>query len=142
MSISFERWRPLEAALAAVGSQAEAVEDCINDEEASGRNKPLDIEFLLSDVIPSVLGLSGIPCITSINVQCSWTSAEYPFLQGRGFVFASQYAKMLPLQLAGQYLDAAIQVMEANDAGIPIKISAIKAVYKCATVHPMITNIN
>jgi hypothetical protein len=71
MLISFKRWRPLEAALAAVGSQAEAVEDCINDEDASGRNKPLDIEFLLSSVIPSVLGLSGIPYVTSFDVQCS-----------------------------------------------------------------------
>lgn len=105
-------WRPLEAALAAIGSQAEAVEDCNNDEEASGRDKPIDIEFLLSDVIPSILNLS-----------------EHPFLQGRGFVFASQYAKLLPLQLAGQYLDAAIQVIEAGDAGIPVKLSAVKAVH-------------
>lgn len=57
---------------------------------------------------------------------------EFPFLQGRGFVFASQYAKLLPLQLAGQYLDAAIHVIEANEASIPIKVSAVKAVHKYA----------
>jgi hypothetical protein len=51
-------------------------------------------------------------------------------LQGRGFVFASQYAKLLPVQIAGQYLDAAVQVLEAADAGIPIKISAVKAICK------------
>jgi importin-9 len=56
--------------------------------------------------------------------------SEYPFLQGRAFVFASQYAKLLPSQLAGQYLDAAIQVIEASEAGIPVKISAIKAIHK------------
>ncbi|KAJ7459076.1 armadillo-type protein [Mycena galericulata] len=105
-------WRPLEAALAAIGSQAEAVQDCVEDEQDAGRTKPIDIEFLLSDVVPSVLGLS-----------------EFPFLQGRGFVFASQYAKLLPVQLAGQYLDAAIQVVEAAEAGVPVKISAVRAVH-------------
>lgn len=54
----------------------------------------------------------------------------FPFLQGRGFVFASQYAKLLPDQLAGQYLDASVQVIEATEAGIPVKISAVKAVHK------------
>ncbi|KAJ7754965.1 armadillo-type protein [Mycena maculata] len=105
-------WRPLEAALAAIGSQAEAIQDCVEDEQDAGRAKPIDIEFLLSDIVPSVLGLS-----------------EFPFLQGRGFVFASQYAKLLPVQLAGQYLDAAIQVVEASEAGVPVKISAVRAVH-------------
>ncbi|KAJ7109870.1 armadillo-type protein [Mycena epipterygia] len=105
-------WRPLEAALAAIGSQAEAVQDCVEDEQDAGRPKPIDIEYLLSGIVPSVLGLS-----------------EYPFLQGRGFVFASQYAKLLPVQLAGQYLDAAIQVVEASEAGVPVKISAVRAIH-------------
>ncbi|KAJ7204351.1 ARM repeat-containing protein [Mycena pura] len=105
-------WRPLEAGLAAIGSQAEAVQDCVEDEQDAGRPKPIDIEFLLSSVVPSVLSLS-----------------EYPFLQGRGFVFASQYAKLLPVQLAGQYVNAAIQVIEANEAGVPVKISAVRAVH-------------
>lgn len=55
---------------------------------------------------------------------------EYPFLQGRAFVFASQYAKVLPLQSAGHYLDAAVQVLESNEAGVPVKVSAVKAVHK------------
>ncbi|GAW03271.1 ARM repeat-containing protein [Lentinula edodes] len=104
-------WRSLEAALTAVGSQAETIQECIDDEQESGRNRPIDIESLLTNVIPTILGQS-----------------EFPFLQGRGFVFASQYAKLLPVQLAGQYLDAAIHVIEANDASIPIKVSAVKAV--------------
>ncbi|KAF8832761.1 hypothetical protein HHX47_DHR1001493 [Lentinula edodes] len=104
-------WRPLEAALTAVGSQAETIQECIDDEQESGRNRPIDIESLLTNVIPTILGQS-----------------KFPFLQGRGFVFASQYAKLLPVQLAGQYLDAAIHVIEANDASIPIKVSAVKAV--------------
>ncbi|KAK7040193.1 hypothetical protein VNI00_009999 [Paramarasmius palmivorus] len=105
-------WRPLEAALTAVGSQADTIQDCIEDEQDSGRSKPIDIESLLANVVPSILG-----------------QAEFPFLQGRGFVFASQYAKLLPVQLAGQYLNAAVQVIEADNAGIPIKVSAVKAVH-------------
>ncbi|KAF8215831.1 ARM repeat-containing protein [Mycena galopus ATCC 62051] len=105
-------WRPLEASLAAIGSQAEAVQDCVEDEQDAGRAKPIDIELLLSDVVPSILSLS-----------------EFPFLQGRGFVFASQYAKLLPVQLAGQYIEAAIQVIEASEAGVPVKISAVRAVH-------------
>jgi len=116
------------------------VEDCINDEEASGRDKPIDIEFILSNVIPSILGLSGIPYLIPSNAQYLSACAEHPFLQGRGFVFASQYAKLLPLQLAGQYLDAAIQVIEADNAGIPVKVSAVKAIHKYATFHPALTN--
>ena len=57
-------------------------------------------------------------------------SPEYPFLQGRGFVFASQYAKVLPLQSAGHYLNAAVSVLESNEAGVPVKISAVKAIHK------------
>ncbi|KAI0721417.1 ARM repeat-containing protein [Cerioporus squamosus] len=105
-------WRALEAALAAIGSQAEDVLDAIDDERESGRDKPIDIEALLTNVIPNFLVLS-----------------QFPFLQGRAFVFASQYAKLLPAQLAGQYLDAAVQVLEAAEAGVPVKVSAVKAIH-------------
>ncbi|KAI8980578.1 ARM repeat-containing protein [Trametes punicea] len=105
-------WRALEASLAAIGSQAEDVLDVIDDERDSGRAKPIDIESLLTNVIPNFLVLS-----------------QHPFLQGRAFVFASQYAKLLPGQLAGQYLDAAVHVLEASDASIPVKVSAVKAIH-------------
>ena len=51
-------------------------------------------------------------------------------------MFASQYAKLLPGQLAVQYLEAAIQVLEASDAGVPVKVSAVKAIHKCAPSLP------
>ncbi|KAL1950948.1 hypothetical protein VTO73DRAFT_97 [Trametes versicolor] len=105
-------WRALEASLAAIGSQAEDVLDVIDDERESGRAKPIDIESLLTNVIPNFLVLS-----------------QFPFLQGRAFVFASQHAKLLPAQLAGQYLDAAVQVLEASEAGVPVKVSAVKAIH-------------
>ncbi|CDO77258.1 hypothetical protein BN946_scf184753.g8 [Trametes cinnabarina] len=105
-------WRALEASLAAIGSQAEDVLDVIDDERDSGRTPPIDIVSLLTNVIPNYLVLS-----------------QFPFLQGRAFVFASQYAKLLPEQLAGQYLNAAVQVLEAAEAGIPVKVSAVKAIH-------------
>lgn len=57
--------------------------------------------------------------------------SECPFLQGRGFVFASQFSRLLPQEIAGSYLDAAIRVIENDDAQIPIKVSAVKAIQKC-----------
>ncbi|KAI0066668.1 ARM repeat-containing protein [Artomyces pyxidatus] len=106
-----EWWRPLEGVLAALGSQNEPILDSIDDEQDSGRPRPIDIEHLLSDVIPSLLTLS-----------------DYPFMQGRCLVFASRYAKLLPLEISGQYLDAAVQVIESPETGIPFKISAVKAI--------------
>jgi len=59
---------------------------------------------------------------------------EHQFLQGRGFVFASQFSRLLQAQSAAQYLDAAVQVIENHDAGVPVKVSAVKAVQK--SVNP------
>jgi hypothetical protein len=107
-----DRWRPLEAALAAIGSQAETIIECIEDEVDSGRPKPIDIESFLSGAIPSLLGLS-----------------EFPFLQGRAFVFASQFVKLIPSGYINPYLDAAIHVVEDQQANIPVKTSAVKAIH-------------
>ncbi|KAI0319475.1 armadillo-type protein [Amylostereum chailletii] len=124
-------WRPLEGALATIGSQSEGILDCIGDEVDSDRPKPIDIEFLLSNVVPPLITLQA-----------------YPFLQGRGLVFASRYSKLLPPGISGQYLDAAVQVIESNETGIPFKISAVKAIQQffqevedpsLATVAPRIT---
>ncbi|TEB38615.1 ARM repeat-containing protein [Coprinellus micaceus] len=106
-----EWWRPLEAGLAAVGSQSESILECVDDEEAGGKEKPIDVDYILLNVIPSILTLS-----------------EHQFLQGRAFVFASQFSQLLQAQSAGQYLEAAVQVIESPDAGVPVKISAVKAV--------------
>ncbi|KAF8522163.1 ARM repeat-containing protein [Hysterangium stoloniferum] len=109
-------WRSLEAALAALGAHASTILDTIEDEEAANRPLPFDVESLLTNVIPSLLTLS-----------------EYPFLQGRSFVFASQYAKRLSPGLSSQYLNAAIEVLEADNAGIPVKVSAVKAIRNFCT---------
>ncbi|KAL5519373.1 hypothetical protein ACEPAH_1056 [Sanghuangporus vaninii] len=106
-----EWWRPVEAVLLALGSVSEDVQDFCSNEQEVGRSKPIDIESLLSDLIPQLLSLS-----------------ECPFLQGRGFVFASQYSSLLPSRLADQYMSVAISVMETESASVPIKISAVKAI--------------
>lgn len=57
------RWRPLEAALAAAGSQSESILDYIEDEQESGRPKPIDIDYLLANVIPPILSVGGKLCL-------------------------------------------------------------------------------
>lgn len=42
-------------------------------------------------------------------------------------MFASQFASSLPAELATQYIDAAIQVLDAPEAGVPVKVSAVRA---------------
>ena len=48
---------------------------------------------------------------------------------------------MLPLQSAQHYLDAAVQVLELNAAGIPVKISAVKAVHKYVLEYVKICSV-
>ncbi|KAG8968425.1 hypothetical protein FRC03_007367 [Tulasnella sp. 419] len=103
-------WRLLEATLATLGAVSEAVLDAIDDEESDG-NKAMDIQALLIDVIPSLLTLNDLP-----------------FVQGRGFVFTSQYAGILPQHLVDQYISAAAEALEAAAAGLVVKVSAIKAI--------------
>lgn len=59
-------WRPLEASLAVIGSQSEDVLTCIEDELDSGREKPINIDYLLVEVIPSFLSLDGKPGETNL----------------------------------------------------------------------------
>lgn len=54
-------------------------------------------------------------------------------------MFASHYSKLLPLQLAGQYLQAAVQVLESNGTGAPVKISAIKAIHKSVDTYSYVS---
>ncbi|KAH8835042.1 ARM repeat-containing protein [Flagelloscypha sp. PMI_526] len=104
-------WRPLEAAMASIGSQASSIQETIEDERDANRPSPIDIEHILTNVIPTVLNLT-----------------DYPFLQGRGFIFVSQFAKLLPIQSAGLYLEAAVQAIESPIAATPVKVAAIRAV--------------
>ena len=60
-------WRPLEASLAVIGSQAEDVLSCIEDELDLGREKPINIDYLLVEVIPSFLSLDGKSNVAHLN---------------------------------------------------------------------------
>lgn len=61
-------WRPLEASLAVIGSQSEDVLTCVEDELDSGREKPINIDYLLVEVIPSFLSLDGKPSAVKPSV--------------------------------------------------------------------------
>ena len=118
----------MEAALVSLGSVSETIVDDYDEDEPSAAHT--EVRSLLTNIIPSILSLSG-KLAQLLRAQMDIDRfTECPFLQGRSFVFASQYAQLLPTELAGQYLNAAIQVVEASEAGIPIKISAIKALSK------------
>ncbi|KAH9962326.1 ARM repeat-containing protein [Russula compacta] len=97
--------------LCCLGSECEVVLDISNDEHDAGRPRPIDMEYILARIIPSLLTLSA-----------------YPFLQGRCLFLASRFAELLPADVRGQYLEAAIQVIESNETEIPFKVSAVKSI--------------
>lgn len=45
-------------------------------------------------------------------------------------MFASQFAQALPSELTNQYIDAAIHVLEQESAGVPVKVSGVRALNK------------
>lgn len=56
---------------------------------------------------------------------------ETPFLQGRAFVFASQFVLVLAeADISGQYLEAAVQALQADGVDGIVKISAIRTIRK------------
>jgi hypothetical protein len=59
MAHAAHRWRGLEAALAALGAQADSVLEVIQDEQESSKPVPVDVASLLANVIPALLRLSG-----------------------------------------------------------------------------------
>ncbi|GAA5825501.1 hypothetical protein JCM5353_005327 [Sporobolomyces roseus] len=103
-------WKGLESALAVVGGISEDLIDHVQERADEGKPAKFNLERVFEGVV--------MQSLTASNVQ---------FLQGRAFVFASQYAEALPSQLAKQYIDAAIQVLDTAEAGIPVKVSAVRA---------------
>ncbi|KAG8810837.1 hypothetical protein FRC17_002742, partial [Serendipita sp. 399] len=102
-------WRLLEAVLFAVSS-GDLVE-MVEQSSGSGKPSPFDGQALLTNILPPILSEPGTP-----------------FLQGRAFVTASAYARVLPPALMGQYLAAAVEALESSTAGVPLKVAALKAV--------------
>ncbi|KAG8898465.1 hypothetical protein FRC00_002797 [Tulasnella sp. 408] len=75
-----------------------------------------DAKPFLVDVIPPLLNLGE----------------DLSFIQGRGFVFASQFSDQLPANLFSQYLQAVIAALESPSVSMPVKVSAVKAMQNFA----------
>ncbi|GAA5855822.1 hypothetical protein JCM8547_000374 [Rhodosporidiobolus lusitaniae] len=103
-------WKRYEAGLAVVGAISEDLIEHVQDQAEEGKPPKFALERVFEGVVMAYL-----------------TASNHPFLQGRAFVFASQFTEVLPRQLAKQYVDASIQVLDAADAGVPVKVSAVRA---------------
>ncbi|SAM58032.1 related to KAP114-Member of the karyopherin-beta family, nuclear import [Ustilago bromivora] len=102
-------WKVHEGVLTAVGSNADAISEITETQPEA--KQALDLERIFATVVLPNVG-NDAP----------------PFLQGRGFVFASQFATALPSELAVQFLDSAINAIESDSASLPVKISAVRTV--------------
>jgi len=100
-------WKIQEACLMAVGRTSEELIQALQDKEAP---VSFDLAGLFEHVVLENMKLT-----------------EFPFAQGRAFVFASEYAQVLPTNLAEQYVRAAVEALKTTDGTIPVKISALKA---------------
>ncbi|KAG0255861.1 hypothetical protein DFQ27_006018 [Actinomortierella ambigua] len=98
-------WKPQEACLLAIGLVSSELCEAVK----SGSPSPVDLASWFDHI---VLG--------------NFSEHNFPFLQGRSFVFASQFASILPANLASQYVSAAVEAISKSPSAI-VKISALKA---------------
>lgn len=103
-------WKGYDSALAVVGAVAEDLIEHVQECQEEAKSPAFALEPVFQGVVMTYL-----------------TANDVPFLQGRAFVFASQFSELLPTQLAKQYLDAAISVLDSADASVPVKVSAVRA---------------
>ncbi|KAG0294306.1 hypothetical protein BGZ98_001817 [Dissophora globulifera] len=98
-------WKLQESSLLAVGLVSGLLCSLIK----GGVVPPIDIRGLFDHVV-----------LTNLSAH------DFPFLQGRSFVFASQFAPILPASLASQYVSAAVEAI-LNAPSAVVKVSALKA---------------
>lgn len=98
-------WKAQESSLLAVGLMASYLCEGIK----RGAPSPIDVGALFDHLVLVNLSEHGLP-----------------FLQGRSFVFASQFAPILPLNLAAQYVSAAVEAILKSPSAV-VKVSALKA---------------
>ncbi|ORZ27537.1 armadillo-type protein [Lobosporangium transversale] len=98
-------WKAQESSLLAVGLFAGDLSETIK----SGAQAPIDIGGLFEHI---VLG--------------NLSEHDFPFLQGRSFVFASQFASILPANYASQYVSAAVEAIMKSPSAV-VKVSALRA---------------
>ncbi|WVO14952.1 hypothetical protein L204_102593 [Cryptococcus depauperatus] len=104
-------WKTLESILAILGGVGDDIRNALDEDKERGRPASFDVSYLFDQVVPGLLGQSDVP-----------------FLQGRAFVFASEFSSYLGEELASQYLSAAVAVLEAGNVSVPVKISAVKTI--------------
>lgn len=121
---SNEWWKPLEALLAVLGTHSESILEYIETEESEGHAKPIHIDVLVGEIVPQLASAS-----------------DYPFLQGRAIVFASQYASILPQDLQAQYLQASWMILKNESSGVPVKVSGVKAIRNFISSMPDNTTV-
>ncbi|KAI7903140.1 armadillo-type protein [Cokeromyces recurvatus] len=110
-------WKIQESCLLAVGRLSEELADSLADES---KKVQFDLKSLFDHVVLEDMKLSDLP-----------------FLQGRAFVFASEFAKILPNDMSSQYVSVAVQALQSPNSGIPVKISALRALDNyCKYLNP------
>ncbi|CAG8680386.1 6167_t:CDS:10, partial [Gigaspora rosea] len=114
-------WKVQEACLKAVGFVSNELITALQD-------KASEVKFDLPGLFEHV-------------VFDHLTATEYPFLQGRAFVFASQYAVLLPGELASRYVSEAVCAIQGIGA-IPVKYHQIYLfAFLDHTIYPLVTDI-
>lgn len=118
----------------AVGRTSEELIEALQDKAAPAS---FDLAGLFEHVVLENMKLTGMYALAQsleykreLASQTTFSQTEYPFAQGRAFVFASEYAQVLPTNLAEQYVRAAVEALQTPNGAIPVKISALKALNK------------
>ncbi|CAK9782992.1 ARM repeat-containing protein [Cutaneotrichosporon oleaginosum] len=104
-------WKPLETMLGLLGGIADDLTNLLEQDSDAGRQPTLDLAYFFDQVIPSLL-----------------VQTDAPFLQGRAFVFASQFASPLSDNVAQHYLNATVEALSSENISVPVKISAVKTI--------------
>ena len=59
---------------------------------------------------------------------------EFPYLQARSLIFASKFSGLASAEIARQYAAHSVTILESKDSGIPVKLSAVKAIRKYVNI--------
>ena len=119
-------WKPIEAALATIGN----VSDYLTDED-NETSENFDLVGLCQSVVTQFVTAKGLffkKIFLPLNKLIQLSDA--PFLQGRAFVFASKFSTALPTDLVDAFVEAAAQILNQQDASVPVKVSAVRAIRK------------
>jgi hypothetical protein len=106
-------WKVEEAILLALGKVSSVVVAHAKDPKATSR---FDVATLFDGVILQ-------------HMQHN----ELPFLQGRALVFASEYASVLPENVAVQYVQATVEAIK-EDKMLPVRMMALRTIFKQVAV--------